>query len=182
MCEIAVKQRTMRVEVSADEFRFMALDAEISSSMLYWIIDLEAMQHMTPHRHAGLTLKTPSLKKIKMFMGDDGRVEAVGMGSIIVEEKEQGHTRSIRIKDVLHVPKLQGKLLTVSKLVSVGSKVHFSTFQCIVETSNEEVVVALVLENNLYVMVFKVIRGEVAALAHLQQKRSMFSGINVLAI
>jgi hypothetical protein len=37
-------------------------------------------------------------------MGDDSIVEAIGMGSILVEVMVKGQIRRIRIKEVLHVP------------------------------------------------------------------------------
>jgi hypothetical protein len=65
-------------------------------------------------------------------MGDDSIVEAIGMGSILVEVMVKGRIGRIRIKDVLHVPKLHANLLSVSKILSSGCKVQFNMNECIV--------------------------------------------------
>ena len=46
--------------------------------------------------------------------------EAIGIGSIVVGVLTRGKTNTIRITAVLHVPKLQANLLSVSKLCQKG--------------------------------------------------------------
>jgi hypothetical protein len=65
-------------------------------------MDLGATKHITPHRAAFDMYEVIP----KCNMGDDSIVEAIGMGSILVEVMVKGQTKGVRIKDVLHVPKL----------------------------------------------------------------------------
>jgi hypothetical protein len=58
--------------------------------------------------------------------------EAIGTGSIVVGVETKGKATTIRITDVLHVPKLQANLLLVSKFLSKGLKVQFDVNECIV--------------------------------------------------
>ena len=79
---------------------------------------------MTPHRQAFDTYEAISNRHV--FLGDNGMVEAVGKGSILVETQVKGQMRRITIHDVLHVPKLHANLLSVRKLASKGLKVHLN--------------------------------------------------------
>lgn len=149
----------------------MALDGDISSFMLKWIIASGVKVHMTPHKHAFDTYNTIATK---VFMRDDGVVEVVGMGSILMEMEEKGHMERIRLRDVLRVPKLQGNLLSMSKLETLGCKVQCKTLGCIV-TLNGQVVATAMLENKLYVMGFKkVMSGGLATLTHTPRKQGMW--------
>lgn len=71
-------------------------------------------------------------------------VEAIEMGSIIVEILVRGKIKTIHIENVFHMPKLQAKLPSVTQLLSSGLNVQFNLNKCIVRGSNGKVV-AIVL-------------------------------------
>jgi transposase InsO family protein len=101
-----------------------------------------------------------------VHMGDDSIVEAIGMGSILVEVMVKGQTNRIRIKDVLRVPKLHANLLSVSKILSSGCKVQFNMNVCIVRAFDGEVIVIALRDGNLYQVTFtKVCEMHVANVA-----------------
>ena len=77
-------------------------------------------------------------------------VEAVGKSSILVETRVKGLVRSIRMHDVLHVPKMHSNLLLMSELISRGLKVHFNSLGCVVSASNKEMLAFASLGSNLY--------------------------------
>ncbi len=52
----------------------------------------------------------------------------------------KGHTRRIKIKDVLHVPKLYANLLLVNKLFSKGLKVNFNMIGYVLKMPNGKMV------------------------------------------
>ena len=148
-----------------DDFAFVATHGASSSPIGKWIVDSGATQHMTPNRHAFDTYESISSRNV--FLGDNGMVEALGKGSILVESQVKGKMRRIRIYDVLHVPKLHANLLSVSKLVARGLRVHFDKSGCIVCTQEGEVLAMASLEANLYQMELKKVHGaEVSTLAH----------------
>jgi hypothetical protein len=119
---------------------------------------------MTPHKAAFDMYEVIPTRNV--HMGDDSIVEAIGMGSILVELMVKGQTRRIRIKDVLHVPKLHANLLSVSKILSSGCKVQFNMNECIVRAFDGEVIAVALREGNLYQMTFtKVCEMHVANLA-----------------
>jgi len=159
------KGKDARAAVSRSDSVFMAADGAPTTHISKWIVDSGATQHMTPHRYAFDTYESISGRKV--FMGDNGMVEAVGKGSIVVESNVEGHARRIVVQDVLHVPKLHANLLSVSKLVSRGLKVHFDTLGCAVRTREGEMLAANRMEGNLYQLDLKLVGGaDVSCLAH----------------
>jgi hypothetical protein len=83
-----------------------------------------------------------------------------------VEVMVKGRTKRIRIKDVLHVPKLDANLLSVSKILSSGCKVQFNMNERIVSAFDGEVIAIALRDGNLYQMTFtKVCEMHVANLA-----------------
>ena len=131
-----------------DDCAFVVTNGGSSSNMSKWIIDSEAMQQMTPHRQAFDTYE--AISNCHVFLGDNGMVEAMGKGSILVETQVKGQMKRITIHDVLHVPKLHANLLSVSKLASKGLKVHFNVMGCVVRAQSGDMLAMDSMEANLY--------------------------------
>ena len=83
-------------------------------------------------------------------MDDNGIVEAIGKDSILIEKHVKGCVQSIRISDVVYVSNLHSNLLSVSKFISRGLKVHFNSLGYVVRTNNEEMLYVTSLKLNLY--------------------------------
>jgi len=64
----------------------------------------------------------------------------VGKGSILVKIEMKGHTRRIKTKDVLHVPKSYANLLLMNKLFSRGLKVNINMIGYVVKMPNGKMV------------------------------------------
>jgi hypothetical protein len=111
-------------------------------------MDSGAKKHMTSHR---LTFDTYEVfTSQSVHLGDDSILEAIGIGSIVVEVMVRGKINKIRINECLHVPKLHANLLSVSKLVSSGLKVQFNFNECIIRVSDGHPVAIAPREGNLY--------------------------------
>ena len=140
-----------------DEFAFATKLEAHSMSVCKWIMDSGATKHMTSHRTAFDTYEVICPRDVRL---SDGSVaKAIGMGSIVVGVETRGKATTIRITDVLHVPKLQANLLSVSKLVSKGLKVRFHMNECIVGGANGDTVAIARREDNLYQMTFTEVHG-----------------------
>ena len=144
-------------EEEEDEFAFAAHGGGEKANMFTWIVDSGATQHMTSHRDAFHTCR-PILEK-RIYLGDNGMVEALGMGEILVEVQVKGLTKKIRIEGVLHVPKLHANLLSVSKLSLGGLKVHFNLVECIVWSPSGVLIASAPREGNLYYLHFTKVNG-----------------------
>ena len=114
----------------------MASHGDVESMRDDWIVDSGATTHMSPHRADFDTFESTSPRKV--FMGDDSVLQAIGRGSILVDTKVGGCTKRIRFKDVLYVPKLQSKFLSVSKIVDKGLNVQIGALGCSIKALNGE--------------------------------------------
>ncbi len=147
-----------------DDYSFATKDGDHFKAICKWIMHSGATKHMTPHRATFDTYEVIPTRNV--HMGDDSIVEAIRMGSILVEVMVKGRTKKIRIKDVLRVPKLHANLLSVNKILSSGCKVQFSMNECIVRAFDGEVIAIALREGNLYQMTFtKVCEVHVANVA-----------------
>jgi hypothetical protein len=135
-----------------DDYAFATKDGDHCKAIWKWIMDSGATNHMTPHRAAFDMYEV--IPKRNVIMSDDSIVEAIGMGSILVEVMVKGQTKRVRIKDVLHVPKLHANLLSVSKILSSGCKVQFNMNECIVRAFDGEVIAIALRDGNLYEVTF----------------------------
>ena len=129
------------------------------------LVATSATQHMTLHRQAFDIYE--AISNHHMFLGDNGIVEAVGKGSILVETEGKEQIKRIAVHNVLHVPKLHANLLLVSKLASKGLKVHFNMVDCVVRAQSGEMLAMASMEANLYhLQLKKVNRVELSTLTH----------------
>ena len=67
-------------------------------------------KHMTSHR-AKFNMYE-AISSCNVYLDDDSVVEAIGMGSIVVETIVRGQINRIRIIDALHVSNLQANFLS----------------------------------------------------------------------
>jgi transposase InsO family protein len=152
-----------------DDYAFATHDGPHVKSLCKWIMDSGATKHMTPHRVAFNTYEVISPRNV--HLGDDSVVDAVGVGSIVVDVLVRGQVKKMTIKDVLHVPKLQANLFSVSKFVSSGLKVHFNVDGCTLTAPNGNVLVVAPCEGNLYQVTFtKVHEADAANIAQSSSK------------
>ena len=140
-----------------DEFAFATKLEEHSQERLKLIMDLGATKYMTLHWTSFDTYEVFPPRDV--CVSDGSVAEAIEMGSIIVGVETRGKATTIRITDLLHMPKLQVNLLSVSKLVSKGLKVRFHVNECIVGDANGDTVAIAPRKGNLYHMTFKEIHG-----------------------
>nr|CCA15711.1 putative polyprotein [Albugo laibachii Nc14] len=76
-------------------------------------------------------------RKIPISAANGSKVDAVGVGTIFARLK---NTRNIRIDDVLYVPGLDQKLLSVSALADNGLQVVFRNLTCEIKSDDRSIV------------------------------------------
>lgn len=140
-----------------EDFAFATHGGGEKADMFTWIVDSGATQHMTSHRDAFHTYQSVVGKKI--YMGDNGMVEALGIGEVHVEVQDKGQPKRITIREVLHVPKLHANLLSVSKLALGGLKVQFNNVGCVVRSPSGMLIASAPREGNLYLLRFSKVNG-----------------------
>jgi hypothetical protein len=123
LLEIALKEREDANNAYGDhggeDFAFMAKETTSMLDMSKWIVDSGCTKHMTPYKCSFNTYEP--IPATKVWLGDIGMVDAIGMGTIVVEVMVKGICKRITLKDVLHVPKMKKNLLSVNILLKVRS-------------------------------------------------------------
>jgi hypothetical protein len=90
-----------------------------ASSAVTWILDSGCTRHMTFARDAFTEYHTLD-RPIPISIASGGSISAIAEGTVAVETIVDGSRRIVEFKDVLHVPRLAGHLLSVSQLEDDG--------------------------------------------------------------
>jgi hypothetical protein len=142
------------------DFVFTVQCTTHARSMSEWIMDSGATKHMTSHRLASDTYEVLTSRSV--HLGNDSILEAIGIGSIVVEVMIRGKINKIRINKCLYITKLHANL-PVNKLVLSGLKVQFNINKCIIQASDGHTVAIILREGNLYQLHVVKIHGMDAA-------------------
>lgn len=135
-----------------DDYAFVMQHKIHLRSTCKWTIDLDEIKHITLHKAIfGIYELIPPHD---LHLDNDSVVEAIEMNFIVIKMVIRGKANRIRIMDVLHVSKLQVKLLLVSKLVSSRLKVQFNFHECIVVICDGKAIAIKLHVDNLYQMNF----------------------------
>lgn len=136
-----------------------------------WLVDSGASSHMCPTRHAFRTYSTfPNPRKV--WLGDCRTIPALGEGMVILESTEKGHSQQTIIQGVLHVPDLDGSLISVSHLTRRKNKVLFEDNDCkILDVSGRKIGSAH-LKDGLYILDMKMQLPERLHLSHANPKHA----------
>ena len=122
---------------------------------------------MTSQRQAFSTYNTMEEGK-KIFMGDNGCIEAIGVGNVVVQSEVEDKLMKIIMKNVLHVSKLHSNLFPVSHMVKEGCKVEFFPSGGSIRAPNNALLAQAIREANLFYIKFKkVMTTEVASVAQI---------------
>ncbi|OAE20919.1 hypothetical protein AXG93_3256s1660 [Marchantia polymorpha subsp. ruderalis] len=97
------KRENAKIVKDNDDFAFAVQHTPYARSMWEWIMDSGATKHMTSHRLAFHTYEV--LTSQNVHLGDDSILEAIGIGSIVVEVMVQFNINEciIRTSDGHHV-------------------------------------------------------------------------------
>jgi len=135
-----------------------------------WIVDSGATQHMTFEQEWFTTYER--ISPMRVFMGDDTVLEAIGKGSIKATMQVGGQLTHTTITQVLHVPKIKNNLISVSKLILEGFKVEFDKDGCKVNDARGIVVAQARRGKNLYLLNVTV-RKDMAHIANSLEESAM---------
>ena len=97
-----------------------------------WLLDSGSSRHMTPSKDDFVTylkLKIP----VKVGLADDSSVLGYGIGNVNITLFDGNQFVSVVIKNVLYVPKLKRRLLSITDITEKGSIVTFGDGICTVK-------------------------------------------------
>ncbi len=135
-----------------------------------WIVHSGATQHMTFEQEWFTTYER--ISRMRVFMGDDTILEAIGKGSIKAIMQVGGQLTHTTITQVLHVPKMKNNLILVSKLISEGFKVEFDKDGCKVNDARGVIVPQARRDKNLYFLNVNVLK-DMAHVANSLEESAM---------
>ena len=99
----------------------MSLTGTISHGSNDWLVDSGASKHMTRYKESFVNLSEhESPHKVKL--GDDYQYPTKGSGEA---SSKLDSEKSLKMKDVLYVPRLKKNILSISTLCAKGIRVSF---------------------------------------------------------
>ena len=98
-----------------------ALTGLVSPGNDTWLVDRDASRHMTGYKDS-LSYLVQKDSPHKVMLGDDYQYPIKGMGEA---SYKLDYGKSMKMKDVLYVPRLKKNLLSISALDKKGSRVSF---------------------------------------------------------
>ena len=114
-----------------------------------WIIDSAATSHMVNDKKF-FDKFIPLKNKIYLADGSYVVTEGVGSGRIKIYN-ELNDSQSCYLENVLYIPKLDGNLLSIIKMVQKGICVEFKNNKCTISKNNKEIGVGYV-HGNIYTL------------------------------
>ena len=131
---------------------FVADELAARKEMLFkWIIDSGASAPMSSHREWFTTYQKLNPPQ-KVWLGDDHYILAIGEGRVALSMDLGGHQLPAIVQKVLHVPEIQGNLLSVSSLTHNGLQVTFDPDNCCIYNRSGQLVGMAHAEGNLYIL------------------------------
>ena len=107
----------------------VALEVNEGSCKDNWLIDSGASQHMTPDKR-GLTKFERFSKPVEIKLADNSVLYSYGKGDVYITTYDGDKKVTILLKEVLYVPKIQHKLLSLSSMTEKGAQVEFIGQSC----------------------------------------------------
>jgi hypothetical protein len=134
-------------------------------------VDSGAEPSMSPNKH--WFEYYVSISPLKVRIGDDSELEAVGRGTIRIDASVNGNSVVCQIKDVLHVPRLATTLLSVSEMTRKGLVVAFDQHGCTIRNTHGQAIAHAVRSHNLYRLECEVIHHARAWVAGVDSHDAM---------
>ena len=129
------RQRSQRANVAqsvddSGDFLFSVGGEATTSEM--WLVDSGATQHMTSSQKFMRNYK--KISPVDVHLADDGIVQAVGTGDIVMSMKTSRGIKKGVLTNVWHIPKLSRNLFSVGRFTKDIGSVTFEVDGCFAET------------------------------------------------
>ena len=118
-------------EKGLGDYLFSVGGGKYKSSKM-WLVDSGATQHMTSSKEFMRNYK--EFIPVDLHLADDGVVQAIGKGDIVMAMKtRQGVNKGV-LTDVWHIPKLSRNLFSVRRFIKDVGPVTFEVDGCFADT------------------------------------------------
>ena len=118
------------IENKNTEYSEVALTVNDNSALCKeWWIDSGASRHMTPKKNSLVNFqKFEAPSQVKL--ADNSTLNSYGKGDVYLTVYDGTEKVNVVLKDVLYVPKIQTKLLSLSSIIEKGAAVEFKGKSC----------------------------------------------------
>ena len=133
--EVAGRQRFQRANIAQEEELgdyLFSVGGDKTKSSNMWLVDSGATQHMTSLKRFMRNYK--DFGPVDVHLADDGVVQAIGKGDIVMSMKTHRGVKKGVLTDVWHIPKLSRNLFSVGRFIKDVGPVTFEVDGCFVET------------------------------------------------
>ncbi|KAF1313844.1 Integrase catalytic core protein, partial [Globisporangium splendens] len=130
-----------RMKSESDELTFMASNVKSDG----WLLDSGASSHMTPFKD-DFTMYETLENAVAITIADGATMSAVGTGDIVIALK---NGKQATVKNVLFIPGLDRRLLSIAKITANGMNVEFGIDSCVIK-KNGVVVMSVPKCGNVY--------------------------------
>lgn len=147
------KKETSNVtEEQAETAVMIADEATVADSSEQWVVDTGATSHMTFSKSDFVSYNRLATVRLVRFGGNEiGR--GIATGNVKLVAMINGNRSTIVLHDVLHVPELRRRLLSISSATSRGYRGNFSSDKIILMDEKGAIKLVAVRQDNLYVAV-----------------------------
>ena len=148
-----------------------------------WVIDSAASSHMVKNKNFFEVFKNCD-KKIFLADGSFLKAEGIGSGHITLYNKNNEPKKCL-LNNVLYIPKLDGNLLSVNKMVENGANINFSENKCFILKNNKVIGIGI-SHGNIYVLknnekLFKTFERANINLWHRRLGHRNFKDLNLIS-
>ncbi|XP_058784891.1 uncharacterized protein LOC131659762 [Vicia villosa] len=131
-----------------------------------WYLDSGCSTHMTGRRDWFVQINQVAKNKVKF--ADDSTLMAEGVGDVLIEKKDGGHSM---IKDVLYIPGIKCNLLSVGQLLEKGYNIRLEDkILRVVDASGVLILKAPMATNRTFKVELKVLEHRCLATAASREK------------
>lgn len=143
------KKATSKKERSESESSLVAEQALFCDSSSKWLVDSGATRHMTFERSDYYSYQELN-ETITIKFGGSETGTGVGVGSVKIRTSVDGRFKVIKLHDVLHVPELRRKLISLSSASESGAKGIIDADSITIYNNHDHKILVANREKNLY--------------------------------
>lgn len=123
---------------TTEDKSFTVEEVNVASTHGSWMVDSGATSHMTYDRNDFVTYEEIKSKHNIIF-GNKGVESAIGIGHVKIYPIVEGNVEVLTLHNVLHVPSLSRKLISVTKATQNGCKAIFEDNVLVIKNKNGQI-------------------------------------------
>jgi len=138
-----------------------------------WLIDSGATQHMSYSKR--FMTKYKIIDPVDVHLADDGVVQAIGSGHIVMMMKTPSGAKKSVLTNVWHIPKLTRNLFSVGRFTKDVAPMTFDTSVCYVNLKSQKWKIGERAGKGLFKLCMTPVQAESASVASVPEAPRMYT-------